>query len=49
MMELKSLISRILHDFYLEPIDLTSDMKLMADIILRPIDSVKIKLVRIIK
>jgi cytochrome P450 family 4 len=48
-MELKSLIARILYDFYLEPVDRTADMRLMADIVLRPLDPVKIKLIRIYK
>ncbi|XP_014219869.1 cytochrome P450 4C1-like [Copidosoma floridanum] len=49
VMELKSLIGRILYDFYLEPIDRTSDIKLMADIVLRPLDPVRIKLIKINK
>ncbi|KAJ8683825.1 hypothetical protein QAD02_019617 [Eretmocerus hayati] len=46
-MELKSLVSRILYNFRLEPIDRSSDMRLMADIVLRPLDPLRIKFIRI--
>ena len=49
MMELKMLIGRILYDFYLEPIDRTVDMKLIADLILRPMDPVRVKFIKINK
>ncbi|XP_023316141.1 cytochrome P450 4C1-like [Trichogramma pretiosum] len=49
MLKLKSLIGRILYDFYLENIDKTSDIKLTADVILRPSEAVKMKLVKIDK
>ncbi|XP_001601822.2 cytochrome P450 4C1 [Nasonia vitripennis] len=49
IMELKSLIARILYDFYLEPVDRTTDMRLIADIILRPLDPVHLKFIKINK
>ena len=42
-------IGKILYDFYLEPIDRTTDMRLIADIILRPLDPVRVKFIRINK
>lgn len=47
MMELKSLISRILYNFYLEPIDYTRDVKLISDVVIRPSKPVHTKFVRI--
>ncbi|XP_023247724.1 cytochrome P450 4C1-like [Copidosoma floridanum] len=49
MMELKLLTARILYDFYLEPVDRTADMKLIADMILRPLDPVHTKFIKIKK
>ena len=49
MMELKSVIARILHDYYLEPVDRISDMKLIADIVLRPRDPARVKFIKIKK
>ena len=49
MMELKSLASRILYDFYVEPVDRTADMKLMADIVIHPLDPMHVKFVKIHK
>ncbi|KAL7289827.1 hypothetical protein TKK_0016226 [Trichogramma kaykai] len=47
MMELKSLIARILYDFYLEPIDHLSDIKIQSDIVLRPATPVQTKFIKI--
>ena len=49
MMELKALIGRILYDFYLEPIDRISDMKIMADIVIRPQKPIRLKFIKIKK
>ncbi|OXU30847.1 hypothetical protein TSAR_012651 [Trichomalopsis sarcophagae] len=47
MMELKSLISHILYNFHLEPIDYTRDVKLISDVVIRPSKPVYTKFVRI--
>ncbi|XP_023316140.1 cytochrome P450 4C1-like [Trichogramma pretiosum] len=47
MMELKSLIARILYDFILEPIDRLEDMQLQADIVIRPNDPIRARFVPI--
>ncbi|XP_014232115.1 cytochrome P450 4C1-like [Trichogramma pretiosum] len=47
LMELKSLIGRLLYNFKLEPIDRTADLKLGLDIILRPMHPVRTKFIRI--
>jgi cytochrome P450 family 4 len=49
MMEMKSIIARLLCDFRLEPIDRIADMKLTADIVIRPMKPVRIKFVSIKK
>lgn len=49
MMELKSLIGRILYNFRLEPIDRTADMPMLLDIIIRPAKPVYTRFVRIDK
>lgn len=49
MMEVKSLTARILYDFYLEPIDLTINMRIIADLLLRPLDPVHTKFIKINK
>lgn len=47
MMELKSLIARILYNFKLEPIDKSADMKILLDIIIRPAHHVRTRFVKI--
>lgn len=47
MMELKSLISQILYNFYLEPVDRIDDIKLIATMILRPLKPIRMKMIRI--
>lgn len=47
MMELKSVIARILFEFNLEPIDRSSDLKLIADIVIRPVDPIRVKFIKI--
>ncbi|XP_058807856.1 cytochrome P450 4C1-like [Phymastichus coffea] len=49
MNELKSLIGKILYHFHLEPVEPIADMKLIADIILRPSEPVHLKFIRIDK
>nr|NP_001165933.1 cytochrome P450 4AB22 precursor [Nasonia vitripennis] len=49
MMELKSLIGRILYNFKLEPIDKTADMPMLLDIVIRPAKPVYTRFVRIDK
>ncbi|XP_046742333.1 uncharacterized protein LOC124408992 [Diprion similis] len=46
MLELKVLIANFVHNFYLEPLDLSSDVKILSDLVLRPAKPVRIKLVR---
>lgn len=46
-MELKLLIAQIISYFNLEPIDRIENMKLMADIVLRPLDDVKLRFTKI--
>ncbi|XP_058809035.1 cytochrome P450 4C1-like, partial [Phymastichus coffea] len=43
LMELKLLIGQIIYNFRLEPIDKIHELKLMADIVLRPLNSIKLK------
>ncbi|CAB0041942.1 unnamed protein product [Trichogramma brassicae] len=47
MMELKSLIARILYGFYLEPIDRLPEIKIQSDIVLRPATPVQTKFIKI--
>lgn len=47
MMEVKSLIARILYNFKLEPIDRISDMEIMCDILIRPRYPVRVKFIKI--
>ncbi|XP_023247321.1 cytochrome P450 4C1, partial [Copidosoma floridanum] len=49
MMELKSVISTILYNFYIEPVDKLGDFEAVADAITRPSRPVKAKFVRINK
>ena len=49
MMELKSLIGRILYNFYLEPVDKLEDMILIPDLVLRPKHPIRVKFIRIDK
>ncbi|NP_001165938.1 cytochrome P450 4AB21 isoform X1 [Nasonia vitripennis] len=47
LMELKSLIARILYNFKLEPIDRSADMKILLDIVIRPASPVRTRFVKI--
>lgn len=47
MIELKTIASRVLYNFYLEPIDRTVDMKFIGDIVLRPADPFYKKFIKI--
>ncbi|NP_001165978.1 cytochrome P450 4AB12 isoform X1 [Nasonia vitripennis] len=49
MMELKSLVARILYNFQLEPIDRSADVKFTTDLVLRPTNPIRVKFVRIDK
>lgn len=46
MLELKALVGNLLHKFYLEPIDLSSEVRLMSDLVIRPVTPIRIKLIR---
>ncbi|CAB0039896.1 unnamed protein product [Trichogramma brassicae] len=47
VMEMKSLLARILYDFYLEPIDRLSDIQIQFDMVLRPSTPVHTKFIKI--
>ncbi|KAL7289826.1 hypothetical protein TKK_0016225 [Trichogramma kaykai] len=47
MMELKSLMARVLYNFRLQAIDRTSDIKIQANFVLRPCRPVRAKFIRI--
>ena len=47
LMELKSLIGRILYNFKLEPVDRLSDTELLLDIVIRTCNPVHIKFIQI--
>ncbi|CAD6209007.1 GSCOCT00003654001.2-RA-CDS [Cotesia congregata] len=45
MLELKAIIGHLIHNFYLEPIDLAGEIRMMPDLVLRPKHSARIKLI----
>ncbi|KAL6416373.1 hypothetical protein ACFW04_013527 [Cataglyphis niger] len=49
LLELKAMIAPLIHNFYLEPIDHLKDIRLKADIIIRPSHPVHIKFIPIIR
>ncbi|KAL6416388.1 hypothetical protein ACFW04_013528 [Cataglyphis niger] len=49
LLELKAMIAPLIHNFYLEPIDHLKDIRLTADIIIRPSQPVHIKFIPIIR
>ncbi|KAL6418345.1 hypothetical protein ACFW04_012211 [Cataglyphis niger] len=49
LLELKAMIAPLIHNFYLEPIDHLKDIRLTADIIIRPSHPVHIKFIPIIR
>ncbi|NP_001165932.1 cytochrome P450 4AB23 [Nasonia vitripennis] len=49
LLELKSILGRILQNFYLEPVTRLADIKLIADLVLRPSEPVHLKFVKIEK
>ncbi|XP_046742320.1 uncharacterized protein LOC124408984 [Diprion similis] len=46
MLELKVLMAHFLHNFYLEPLDLSCDVEIFPDLVLRPAKPVRLKFVR---
>ncbi|XP_008550233.2 uncharacterized protein LOC103573114 [Microplitis demolitor] len=44
MLELKAIIGHLIHNFYLEPIDLAGEIRMLPDLVLRPKNSARIKL-----
>ncbi|KAL6418327.1 hypothetical protein ACFW04_012207 [Cataglyphis niger] len=49
LLELKAMIAPLIHNFYLEPIDHLKDIRLRADMIIRPFHPVHIKFIPIIR
>ncbi|KAL6416370.1 hypothetical protein ACFW04_013526 [Cataglyphis niger] len=49
LLELKAMIAPLIHNFYLEPIDHLKDIRLTADMIIRPSQPVHIKFIPIIR
>lgn len=47
MMELKSIMARILLNFHLEPIDYTKDVEITVDLVMRPNHPVHTKFIKI--
>ncbi|XP_029157494.1 cytochrome P450 4C1-like [Nylanderia fulva] len=47
MLELKAMIAPLVHNFYLEPVDLVKNVRLKADVIIRPSHPVRVKFVPI--
>jgi len=47
MMEMKTMIATLVHNFYLEPIDRLKDIPFLADFILRVKHSLRVKFVPI--
>ncbi|XP_012271223.1 cytochrome P450 4C1 [Orussus abietinus] len=45
MLELKTLISHIMYNFYMEPIDFTNDVRFYPDLVLRPGHPIRVKFV----
>ncbi|XP_058796636.1 cytochrome P450 4C1-like [Phymastichus coffea] len=49
MMELKAFLAHLIYHFYLEPVDRVKDVPILADIVIRPARSIRVKLVPIEK
>lgn len=49
MLEIKTIIGGLLHNFYLEPLEITSNIRILPDIVLRPAHPVHVKFVPISK
>ncbi|XP_011705459.1 PREDICTED: cytochrome P450 4C1-like [Wasmannia auropunctata] len=49
MLEMKAMISSLIHDFYLEPVDYLKDLSLRADVILRVAPPLRVRFVPIRK
>jgi hypothetical protein len=45
LLEMKAMIASLIHSFCLEPVDYLKDMRIGADIILRPLNSHHIKFI----
>lgn len=43
MLELKTLVAHLLHNFILEPIDHSRDIKFSVDLVIRPATSIRVK------
>ncbi|XP_043273337.1 uncharacterized protein [Venturia canescens] len=49
MLELKALVGHLLYNFYLEPIEIAADVRLLPDLVLRPAHPVRVKFIPIEK
>ncbi|KAK0182441.1 hypothetical protein PV327_000583 [Microctonus hyperodae] len=45
MMELKAMVGHLIHNFYLEPVDLAKDVCILVDLVIRPKNAARIKFV----
>ncbi|KAK0073593.1 hypothetical protein PV326_013264 [Microctonus aethiopoides] len=45
MMELKAMVGHLIHNFYLEPVDSSKDVRFAMDLVLRPKHAVRVKFV----
>ncbi|KAK0182440.1 hypothetical protein PV327_000582 [Microctonus hyperodae] len=45
MMELKAMVGHLIHNFYLEPVDLAKDICILADLVIRPKSGARVKLI----
>lgn len=49
MLELKTMIGGLLHNFYLEPLEVTANIRILPDLVLRAAHPVHVKLIPINK
>ncbi|XP_070157527.1 cytochrome P450 4C1-like [Polyergus mexicanus] len=49
LLELKAMVAPLVHNFYLEPVDYLKDIRLQADVIIRPSHPIRIKFIPIIR
>ncbi|XP_071570996.1 cytochrome P450 4C1-like isoform X2 [Temnothorax nylanderi] len=49
MLEMKAMIAPLIHNFYLEPIDYLKNLQMQVDIVLRPVQPLRVKFIPVCK
>jgi len=49
LLKMKAMIAPLIHNFYLEPVDYLKNLRLQFDIVLRPVNPIRVRFVPILE